>query len=637
MFTLKKYLNKNTLLKLTVYALVIGLFWLKMSYIQSNIFSLNVENPNEANILAFNPLSSIFLIFGIGVLLAGRRGMLVSYILGSLLLYVNILFYREYNDFITIPMLNQVANLAGMGGSIQTILEASDIFLFVDVLIAAFFLFYLKPARLSQFTPKRREGFLLAIIAIPLFVINLQWAEEERTDLLERTFDRTMLVKYIGLLNYHVYDAVLQGKTEMKKTLADSNELVPVINYLNEQKTEDSNRLEGVAEGKNVIAISLESTQTFVVDNKLHGEELTPYFNDLKEEGLYFDNFYHQVKQGRTSDSEFLLANSMYPLNRGAVFFTHSGNEYEAMPELLSENGYFTNVMHANDKTFWNRNVMYDSLGYNEFFSKEDYEITPEKSHGWGYLDEYFFEDSLQKMKEMDQPFYSKMITLTNHYPFSLPEEEVMIEEGETSSGTLNRYFQTIRYQDEVLKQFVEDFKKSELYDDTILLIYGDHFGISENHQKAMGEYLGKDINAYEQFQLQRVPMLVYGKDIPSETNHTVGGQIDLRPTITNLLGIEDENPVQFGQDLLNKDRREMMITRDGDFANEEYVGIQGVCYDRETGEEVEGKACEEGFKAAQEELSVSDSVIYGDLLRYLDETEMVNTDQTLNADNKKE
>ncbi|MGP4076795.1 LTA synthase family protein [Halobacillus sp. K22] len=637
MFTIKKYLNKSTLLKLTVYALVIGLFWLKMSYIQSNIFSLNVENPNEANILAFNPLSSIFLIFGIGVLLAGRRGMLVSYILGSLLLYVNILFYREYNDFITIPMLNQVANLAGMGGSIQTILEASDIFLFVDVLIAAFFLFYLKPARLSQFTAKRREGFLLAVIAIPLFVINLQWAEEERTDLLERTFDRTMLVKYIGLLNYHVYDAVLQGKTEMKKTLADSNELVPVINYLNEQKTEDSDRLEGVAEGKNVIAISLESTQTFVVDNTLHGEEVTPYFNELKEEGMYFDNFYHQVKQGRTSDSEFLLANSMYPLNRGAVFFTHSGNEYEAMPELLSENGYFTNVMHANDKTFWNRNVMYDSLGYNEFFSKEDYEVTPEKSHGWGYLDEYFFEDSLEKMKEMEEPFYSKMITLTHHYPFTLPEELATIEQGETSSTTLNRYFQTIRYQDEALEQFVEEFKQSELYDDTILLIYGDHFGISENHQKAMGEYLGKEINDYEQFQLQRVPMLIYGKDIPSETNHTVGGQIDLRPTLTNLLGIEDENPVQFGQDLLNEDRREMMITRDGDFANEEYVGIQGVCYDRETGEEVEAQACEEGFQTAQEELSVSDSVIYGDLLRYLDETEMVNTDPTLNKNNKEE
>ncbi|MBH0230343.1 LTA synthase family protein [Halobacillus yeomjeoni] len=628
MFTKNKYFNKNNALKLTVYAIVIGIFWIKMSYIQSNIFSLNVENANEASILAFNPLSSIFLIFGLGILLGGRKGMFVSYILGSVLLYVNVLFYREYNDFITIPMLSQVANLAGMGGSIKTILETTDILLFVDVVIAAVLLFYLKSDRLTQFMPKRREGFLLALLAVPLFIVNLQWAETERTDLLERTFDRNMLVKYIGLINYHVYDAVLQGKTEMKKTLADSNELVPVINYMNENKNEDSDRLEGVAEGKNVIALSLESTQTFVVDNTLHGEELTPYFNDLKEEGIYFDNFYHQVKQGRTSDSEFLLANSMYPLNRGAVFFTHSGNDYEAFPSLLKENGYFTNVMHANDKTFWNRNVMYDSLGYDEFYSKEDYEITEEKSHGWGYLDEHFFADSLNKMKDMEKPFYSKMITLTNHYPFSLPEDKKLIEEGETSSGTLNRYFQTIRYQDEALKQFVEEFKQSELYDDTILVIYGDHFGISENHQEAMGEYLGKEINDYEQFQLQRVPMLIYGKGIKAEKNHTVGGQIDLRPTLTNLLGIEDSNPVQFGQDLLAENRRQLMVTRDGDFANENYVGIQGVCYDRETGEEVPSEDCAPGFEAAEEELNVSDSVIYGDLLRYLKETEMVTPEE---------
>ncbi|QAS53072.1 LTA synthase family protein [Halobacillus litoralis] len=628
MFTKNKYFNKKTGLKLLVYAVVIGMFWLKMSYIQSNIFSLNVENANEASILAFNPLSSIFLIFGLGILLGGRRGMFVSYILGSLLLYVNILFYREYSDFITIPMLNQVANLADLGGSIGTILNYSDILLFVDVLIAAFLLFYLKPSRFQAFKPKRREGIILAVVAIPLFIVNLQWAETERTDLLERTFDRNMLVKYIGVINYHVYDAVLQGKTEMKKTLADSNELVPAINYLNENKKKDSNHLEGVAEGKNVIAISLESTQTFVVDNTLHGEELTPYFNDLKEEGAYFDNFYHQVKQGRTSDSEFLLANSLYPLNRGAVFFTHSGNEYEALPSLLSENGYFTNVMHANDKTFWNRNVMYDSLGYDDFISKEDYEVTQEKSHGWGYLDEYFFEDSLNKMKDMDKPFFSKMITLTNHYPFTLPEEKKYIEEGETSSGTLNRYFQTIRYQDEALKQFVENFKDSKLYDNTILVIYGDHFGISENHKEAMGEYLGKDINDFEQFQLQRVPLLIYGKGIEPQENHTVGGQIDLRPTLTNLLGIEDENPIQFGNDLMDKDRRELMITRDGDFANEEYVGIQGACYDRETGNPAEDGACEEGFDAAQEELEISDSIIYGDLLRYLDETEMVNSEE---------
>ncbi|MFC7319630.1 LTA synthase family protein [Halobacillus campisalis] len=625
MFTkTKSKKNNNPLNKWLIYAAVIAIFWLKMYFIQGSIFTLDVENANEAAILAFNPLSSIFLLFGLGILLAGRKGLLATYIFGSVLLYVNVLFYREYNDFITIPMLGQVANLAGLGSSITNILSLTDVFLFVDVFAAVFLLFYLKPTRFQSFMPKRREGFVLAVIAIPLFLANLAWAETERTDLLERAFDRNMLVKYIGVINYHVYDIVLQGQTEMKKTFADSNELVPALNYLNENKTEPNSEMTGVAEGKNVIALSLESTQTFVVDNEVNGEELTPYFNDLKEEGAYFNNFYHQVKQGRTSDSEFILDNSMYGLNRGAAFFTHSGNEYEATPEVLGENGYTSTNMHANDKSFWNRNVMYDSLGYDEFYSKEDYDVTEEKSYGWGYLDEYFFSDSLDKMEELEQPFYNKMITLTNHHPFTLPEDKKYIEEGDTSSGTLNRFFQTIRYQDEALKQFVEDFKESDLYDDTVLVIYGDHFGISENHQQAMGEYLDKDINEYEQFQLQRVPLLMIGEGIEPQENDTVGGQIDLRPTIMNLLGVEDDNPVQFGQDLFSEDRREMMITRDGDFASDEYVGVKGSCFDRETGEEVEGSACEPGFEQAEEELGLSDSIVYGDLLRYLDETEMI-------------
>ncbi|SFJ78975.1 Phosphoglycerol transferase MdoB [Halobacillus dabanensis] len=610
--------------KFWIYTAVMAIFWAKMSIVQGGIFTLDIENANEAAILAFNPISSIFLLFGVGILLAGRKGLLASYILGSVLLYVNVLFYREYHDFLTIPMLGQAANLAGLGGSITKILAVTDIFLFVDVFVAVFLLFYLKPARLQSFVPKRKEGLILAVIAIPLFLVNLGWAQTERTELLQRAFDRNMLVKYIGVLNFHAYDIVLQGQTEAKKTFADSNELVPVLNYLNEKETEPNSEMTGVAEGKNVILLSLESTQTFVVDNTLNGEELTPYFNDLKEEGAYFSNFYHQVKQGRTSDSEFLLDNSLYGLNRGAAFFTHSGNEYEATPEVLGEKGYTSSTMHANDETFWNRNVMYESLGYDEYYSKKDFDVTEEKSYGWGYLDEYFFSDALEKMEQMEQPFYNKMITLTNHHPFTLPEDKKFIKEGDTSSTTLNRYFQTIRYQDEALKQFVEKFKKSDLYEDTILVIYGDHFGISENHQQAMGEYLDKDINAYEQFQLQRVPLLMIGEGIEPKEHDTVGGQIDLRPTIMNLLGVEDENPIQFGQDLFSKDRREMMITRDGDFANEEYVGVKGSCFDRETGEKVEGEACASGFKEAEEELALSDSVVYGDLLRYLDQTELI-------------
>ncbi|MFP3490372.1 hypothetical protein R0K20_22500, partial [Staphylococcus sp. SIMBA_130] len=83
------------------------------------------------------------------------------------------------------------------------------------------------------------------------------------------------------------------------------------------------------------------------------------FLNDLIDESYYFPNFYHQTAQGKTSDSEFILENSLYGLPSGAVFFTHSGNEYNASPEILSENGYYNAVFHANNKSFWNRDVMY--------------------------------------------------------------------------------------------------------------------------------------------------------------------------------------------------------------------------------------------------------------------------------------
>ena len=57
--------------------------------------------------------------------------------------------------------------------------------------------------------------------------------------------------------------------------------------------------------------------------------------NEFIKDSFYFDNFYHQTGQGKTSDAEFIVENSLYPLDRGSVFFTHATNEYTATPEQL--------------------------------------------------------------------------------------------------------------------------------------------------------------------------------------------------------------------------------------------------------------------------------------------------------------
>src|SRR5699024_4084473 len=112
----------------------------------------------------------------------------------------------------------------------------------------------------------------------------------------------------------------------------------------------------------------------------------------------------------------------------GAVFFTHGENEYHAMAEMLEEKDYQSAVFHANNKSFWNRDQIYKSLHIDHFIEQESYEITEENSVGWGLKDKPFFDQSIPYLLELEQPFYSKFITLTNHFPFELDEEDRSIE-----------------------------------------------------------------------------------------------------------------------------------------------------------------------------------------------------------------
>src|SRR5690606_16708778 len=103
---------------------------------------------------------------------------------------------------------------------------------------------------------------------------------------------------------------------------------------------------------------------------------------------------------------------------------THSGNQFNALPKILKENGYYASVMHANNKSFWNRDMMYTAFGYDQFYDIDYYDVNEENSVGWGLKDVDFFEQSLQLLKSQPQPFYTKMITLTNHFPFELNDED---------------------------------------------------------------------------------------------------------------------------------------------------------------------------------------------------------------------
>ncbi|WP_347862754.1 LTA synthase family protein [Salimicrobium sp. PL1-032A] len=611
-----------------LFVLAALLFGIKTYIVYRFMFGISIESVLQEFILILNPIVSAYVIFVISVWLKrNKQGNYLKYmaLIGTMILYVNLLFYRNFTDFITVPVLFQGNNAADLTSSIFTLIHFSDLFLFLDVIV----IWFLSNRSYGIVQYEKPQKVAATAVMFLLLATNVTFAEMERPMLFVRTFDREYLVKNIGVFNYHLYDVSMQTKTRAQRVMADGSEIQEIKDYISDEKNEEQaeGELFGIAEDKNVVFVSVESMQNFVLDETVNGEEITPFLNDFKkdEDTIWFENFYHQTAQGKTSDSEFLVENSLYPLDRGAVYFTHAQNEYHALPEVLNKEGYTTSVFHANNRSFWNRDMMYETLGYDRFYSQQEYEITDENSFGWGLEDKAFFEQSLPYLKEQTTPFYSKFITLTHHFPFELPVDEASIDKLETNSNTLNQYVQTARYTDESLQEFMSRMKDEGMYENTMFVFMGDHYGISEFHNSAMSEFLDKEITGYEHIQLQRVPMMIhipgYGE---GKTYEEITGQIDMKPTMLHLLGIEEQNELNFGENMFDQNRKEFVAMRDGSFVTEDYIYTDSVCYAKNSEEPVEVEngndtPCTPWKEIVSKELGYSDDIIYGDLFRFYD------------------
>ncbi|ALC87907.1 glycerol phosphate lipoteichoic acid synthase [Bacillus sp. FJAT-22090] len=609
------------------YLFAVFMLWIKTYIIQVTQFNLGVEGILQQFLLILNPLGSAMLFLGFSFIFKGRGKyalLVVIYSLMSILLYANAVYYRFFSDFITLPTITQTQNFGDLGGSVISLLKPYDILFFIDV----FLLIYLWLSKKIQKDNSRiryKKAIAVIAFAIGISALNLGLANFDRPQLLTRGFDRSYIVKYLGMYNYTIYDATETIKASSQRVLADNDDMTEVINYTKSNYAEPNQEYFGAAKEMNVIYIHLESFQNFLIDYKLNGEEVTPFLNSLTKDPntLYFDNFFHQTAQGKTSDAEFMLENSLFGLPQGSAFITKGQNTYQAAPAILKEDGYTSAVFHGNSGSFWNRNEIYKSFGYDHFFDANYYDTSSEEDMAeYGLLDKPFFEQSLDLIKTLPQPFYSKFITVGNHYPYKMNQDLTTIGKADTGDASVDDYFQTARYADEAIEQFIGELQKSGLYDNSMLVFYGDHYGISENHNKAMEQIIGKEVTPYETANLQRVPLIIHVPGMQGEggVNHTYGGQIDLLPTLLHLLGIESQNYVQFGSDLLSKEHNEVVTFRNDDYVSPTIYSIDGKFYDAKTGLPLDDNQLEkanEYKKVVDYKLQLSDKVVNGDLLRF--------------------
>ncbi|WP_368756988.1 LTA synthase family protein [Enterococcus avium] len=640
MSRLKKY-NEFINTRVGFFSLLIGLLWLKNMFAYVVDFHLSIQNPMQFFILLINPLSVSMLLISIGLFIKRSKvaytTLFIIYGILTIWLFSNAVYYREFTDFITInTMLGAGQVSTGLGESAVRLFRWYDIFYILD-LFALPVLLFKKKIIVEEKHPRFRKAAALSALSLLICSGNIFLAEIDRSGLLSRQFSREYLVKYLGVNAFTVYDSYQTFQNNQIRAEASPNDLKEVKSYIREHYAEPNDSMFGIAKGKNVVYIHLESFQQFLIDYQLTDENgvnhtVTPFLNSLYHgESTYsFDNFFHQVKAGKTSDAETLMENSLFGLNQGALF-TQLGdkNTFEAAPNILNQKaGYTSAVFHGHSASFWNRDKTYKHLGFDYFFDSSYYDVNDDNSFQYGMHDKPFLSQSVQYLEHLQQPFYAKFITVSNHYPYSsFKNDEDGFPLANTKDETINSYFATANYLDTALKEFFDYMKASGLYDKSIFVLYGDHYGISNTRNKELSSLLGKDSDSWTDFdnaQLQRVPFMIH---VPGTTNgginHTYGGQVDALPTLLHLLGIDSKKYLQLGQDLFSADHKQVVAFRDGDFVTPQYTFYGGKMYDNQTAQVVDEPTPEqektfiELNQAVDEQLITSDKITNGDLLRY--------------------
>ena len=618
-------------------------YWLKTMWAYTVDFNLDIQGFYQAFLAFVNPIPLGLLFIGLALYFKRSAifyGFSISiYILLFIWLFSNAVYYREFSDFVTVnTMMASSSVSAGLGEAALGLFRPWDIIYLIDFPILGY-LMYKKLIRVDHRPFNKRASFAITALSSMLFTANLFLAEIDRPQLLTRGFSNYYVVRALGLPAFLGYSGNQTYQANKERSKASAEDLKPVEEYIQNHYAEPNKDYFGIAKGRNVIYVHLESFQQFLIDYKLQADgkeyEVTPFLNSLYHSNstLAFSNVFNQVKAGKTSDAETMIETGLFGLNQGSFMVNYGGtNTQQAAPFILSKNGGYTSaVFHGNAGSFWNRNTAYKQWGYNYFFDASYFTKQDDtNSFQYGLNDKIMLKDSIKYLERLQQPFYVKYITVSNHYPYttSLIGDEIGFPLAKTKDETINGYFATANYLDSSVKALFDYLKKSGLYDNSIIVLYGDHFGISQTRNPNLAPLVGKTSETwsnYDNAMMQRVPYMVVvpGMD-KGKIIDTYGGQVDMLPTLEHLLGIDSKNYLQVGQDMLSTQHQQIVAFRSSNnFVTPKYTSFNGRTYYTQTGEEITNpdetikKELDDIRNAANTQLKISDAIQTGDLIRF--------------------
>ena len=418
-------------------------------------------------------------------------------IIFTVICVVNSIYYTFYTSFVSVSLISTSRYAVQVSDAITNILGVKDFMYIIAPILLISCHLATRKKRMSKANREKRDlrkmiiSMFGSIIVLITFILSLTSLEMGRY---AKQWNREYIVMKFGVYAYQFNDIVKSIEPKLTSLFGFDKAWKRFNEYYKDRPETQTwkNEYTDIFKGKNILVIHDESMQTLNIGLEFNGEPVTPTLNRLIPDSIYFSNFYSQVSVGTSSDTEFTFNTSLMPSNNGTVFVSYFNREYVAMPKLFSDKGYYTFSMHGNNGSFWNRDIMHETLGYQRFYSKRDYEI--DEVIGLGLSDKSFLKQSVSKIKEINdkgKPYYGTVITLTNHTPFSdtdkygdfpvdLKETVINPDTGKEETVTypymedtkLGNYFKSVHYADEQLGMFINMLEEEGIMDNTVLVLY---------------------------------------------------------------------------------------------------------------------------------------------------------------------
>lgn len=442
-----------------------------------------------------------------------------------------------------------------------------DIILVIDIGIL---LFYYKKLS-NKINNKRRVGLSLSLVVICFIIIgsyhyifDIKEVSNGKVRFMQEDWQGSWnpytRILYRSPIGHHIYEDYKTIKKLVKQT--DDNDINEIDEWLswNNEYIED-NEYKSIAKGKNVIFLQIESLENFVINERVFGQEITPNLNKLiNNNSIYFNNIHEQNNAGNSIDMDMIAASGVLPLGDVITYLEYPEVKYYSLPRLLNKEGYNTILTHAERAGDWNwAQAGKSAAGYNTIWDINDYII--DEYAGFGLSDRSFYTQFVDKISKKEEPFLAVLPTLSSHGPFDIDEKYRELDlPKDLDENRLGGYFQSVNYADKQIGLFFELLKERNLLDNTIVVIYGDHGGV---HKYYMEDVEASNIDGdWWKEKDNKVPLFIYGVDIPSKVVEAHGGQIDIMPTVAYILGL-DTKGYQMGRNLL-KTNRDATVIKDG-------------------------------------------------------------------------